>query len=396
MIMPATSHPLLLTLLLALLSAAASANVVSVTCPSRAIRAGGEYADVTVNGSCTLTRVTVYGTVMVESGSLSVRGSTLTGGLQVASANLIDIDSSTSIGDVAIENAGRVNIGPTAALDGVSITDSGPVTVRGRLGALSVARTGTLTLRGAAIFPRGLSLEESGLLVACGSNIGIEPGAEDGGGGLSVSDSREIRLVADSQCAPNRVGGSIYIQGGRGPVRLVGTPDAPVIAGDFSVIGRPHDVELRHVSLSDVALEGVGRAGGLILFDNVVTDSDTGMSDTVGNITITQSAFGSDASISLNSNGVIRLLRNSFDGEGVGISGNGMVVIEDNADMDLNIIENSMVSIHRNRLGAVEVSKNGVVEIFDNAGEALSCTDNQTLTGAGNEFGFVDGQCSGI
>lgn len=138
------------------------------------------------------------------------------------------------------------------------------------------------------------------------------------------------------------------------------------------------------------------RAGGLILFDNVVTDSDTGMSGTVGNITITQSAFGSDASISLNSNGVVRLLRNSFDGEGVGISGNGMVIIEDNEDMDLNLIENSMVSIQRNRLGAVEVSKNGVVEVFDNAGEALSCTDNQTLTGAGNEFGFVDGQCSGI
>lgn len=435
----ATVTSLLFLLLLA--PASIEANVEPIECQDGDVLSGS-YENVLVYGaSCTLDGATVYGSVLMEGGSLATtaNGASILGGIQVKSGGDVTLVSADVMDEVKLDQSGNLSVGAGSSLAGVQVKESGNVTiaasasagallvensgrvdVRGSVAAILSNLSGGIRLDGARVFPGGVTMSFSdGSLEICGSEIGANSATgTDGSGVVKVIESGDVLVVAEGSCETTRIEGSVLVEKGAGNVRFVGA----TLHSDLIVKEQVGEVELDGSGcdpldplcgiVGDVNVEGLT---GNVTLRGISTDSDATFQYNDGNVTIDSTSFGSDARFQFN--GRVELTNSSFSLEDVFILGNaGPVLIDRNCDMRPSISENSNVMITNNNItdatagGATctsgfgfsdaDVSKNtGGVLIDNNSGEGLHCSDNDPSPvegSAGNAVTFSDGQCAGF
>lgn len=386
------------------------------------VRSGASVPDITMkqSGDATVTDSTAGKVSMEASGNLMITGST-------AGEILINAPSSSALGNAEISDSSVGNISMTSAgnlvvesssTGEIGLENAGDVVVRDNVGgsgsvaAILSTDSGNVTLANARVFPSGVSMNASGHLELCGSQVGVNSfTGTDGSGGLNVSQSGDVSAVDKGLCGASEIEGAVIVEKGVGTVHLVGTimPD-----GDLTVIeqssgtGSMDVVLVQGLTLSDVNVE---KTIGNITMDDTTLDSDTTIADNNGDVEISGNVVSGDVAIS-NNDGAVTIARNSFGLEDVLISGNaGPVVIDKNCDMRLTVLENDRVTISKNTgerwpscvtggfgFTDADVTKNtGGVSIVQNEGEALVCSDNSPPpTGSNNTIGFTDGQCFGF
>lgn len=418
-----------------------SQNVEPIECQDGNVLTGS-HADVLVNGtSCTLDGATVYGSVLVDGGTVTTtaNGASILAGVKVTSGGDITLTAVSVLGAISLEQSGSLVVDGNSTVAGISIKESGDLTigtfassgevlveksgdvdVNGSVASILSKESGGVRLTDARVFPGGVTMAlSSGALEICGTEIGVNSDTQtDGSGGVYVLESGDVLAVADESCGPSEIEGAVIVKKGTGDVRFAGaTLNSDLIVseqvGHVEVDGSGCDpLDPPCATVSDVLVQ---KSTGDITLRSVTTDSDTTIKDNDGNVTVDSSTLGSDVRIQFN--GWVELTNNSFSLEDVLISGNeGPVLMDRNCDMRLSITENSDVMITNNNAeaaaaaGAVctsgfgftdaDITKNtGGVLFENNTGEGLFCSDNDPAPvqgSTGNVITFSDGQCAGF
>lgn len=378
---------------------ATAQNVNTVNCAGQTL--SGNYADVIVTSlGCTLVGARVFGSVKAEvGGPLKLTNeTTVVGSVEKKNGGDTVIEGGSKVtGGVKVENANQAGeliiSGMNTVAGNVFAADmSGDVTVKdgATVGSTLFVNGGqNVNILNARIFPGGIGMQYSKDLKICNSEIGVNtavvpPGA--GGGGINMIESESL-IINATECGSSTILGTVTVEKGTGSVQII---QAVLEAADLNVIEQVGDVEVTGTSLSDVKVE---KSTGSITLVDVTTDSDTSVIDNGGDVTITNSAFGSDTAIILNDEGDVTITGTSFSQEDVRISQNGNVLFEANSQFGGVFIENTSVNFTLNNVTNVEISKNGGATIVGNAGESLKCADNP-VSGSGNNFVLTE--CPGL
>lgn len=416
-------------------------NVEPVSCID-GVPLTGAYEDVYVDDShCVLDGAMVYGSVLINGGSVSTtaNGITILGGIQafdagdiqLYAAHVVDevtliqssslvVEGDSSLARIMMKESGDLTLAAGSSSDEVLFELSGNININGTVAAIHSTKSGGIRLDNAQVFPGGVSMSLSQQpLVVCGSTIGGVTAAQtDGSGGINVLEGGAVLAVAQGECGASQVEGTIMIQKGVGDVRFIGT----TLQSDLIVIEQTGNVEFSGSScavgdascgiVSDI---NVQKLTGNVSLKSITTDSDTTIAFVNGSVTIDSSTLGSDVKVHFNKD--VTITNNTFSLEDVMITSNaGPVVYDRNCDARPTFTENNdLVISNNNAVDAAEagatcvsgygfsdadVSKNtGGVLIENNSGEGLYCKDNTPAPvqgPIGNRITFSDGQCVGF